>query len=1139
MGVIAFILVSCSASKNTAKSRFWQSFSARYNTYYNGTVAYIDGSLEKEKGNKDNYTEMIPLYSVGNKKSAGIGKGNFDKAIEKCEKAIKLHSIKKRPEWTKKRRKTEKDIEWLNRKEYNPMLWKAWMLMGRSQFFEGDFDAASTTFSYISRIYQTQPAIYGRARAWLAKCYIEQDWLYDAEDVIRNMQRDSIHWSAQKDWNYTYADYYIHTGDYEKAVPYLRQVIKHEGRKVQKAREWYLMGQLQHELGNNQDAYKAYKKVIAQNPPYEIEFNARIAMTEVMAASDAKKMISRLKRMARSDNNKEYLDQVYYALGNIYMNQLDTLKAISAYEKGAEKATRSGVEKGVLLLRLGDIYWDMEKYSDAGRCYGQAIGMLDKERKDYQQLSERSRMLDQLVPYTEAIHLQDSLQELAKMDEKDRNAAIDRVIEALKKKEKEEKDRLAEENAAKVQSQNGGNQNARTPAPQVPTQTNGQWYFYNQMAVNQGKTAFQKQWGKRENTDDWQRINRTVVAADDVDLSSLTDEQRDSLLRVEEALAAAEDSLANDSAANDPHKREYYLAQIPFTEEQVEASNLVIMDGLYNSGVIFKDKLDNLPLSDKQFTRLHTQYPTFEHMDDAYYHMFLLYSRMQRYDFAEVYVEKLKEEYPDSKWTALLSDPFFAENQKFGVHIEDSLYTATYDAFKADRVDEVRANNRISAERFPLGANRDKFLFLSGMSRLNSGDAEGCLEDMQKVVSDFPQSKLAEMAGMIVNGVKGGKKLYGGKFDISDVWARRSVILNDSDSINNRQFVADRDVDFTFMIAYKPSDINENQLLYELAKYNFTSYMVRNFEILVEDLDGLHAMKVSGFRNYDEALEYAHQFYEQTNVVSKIGKSRTYIVSNQNLEILGTLYSYEDYEAFYDEHFAPLPKKELMLEDADAGRALDDGGSLPSNIKSEAPQNPARQTAPDNQDKPAVPVPAEDPDAIVLPDDIPVPDAEAKNPDEGFIIPDDAPAGQPQDNADDAFVIPEEEAVTPAENTEDTGEGGFVLPVEDVPTPAVQPQTEPAEPAEPEMAEPVAPAEPVKTEPAEPAKAEPDTKKEEPAVEEPLLDDNEFLLDDEDLEALAKELSKSKEAEEAARKKAEEEARKAAEEDEYFELEGF
>ena len=118
------LAVGCSTKNNTSKSRFWHSFTAKYNTYYNGSQAFIDGSQEKENGNKDDYTEMLPLYAVGNKKSRDIGKGQFDRAIEKMEKAIKQHSIKAKPEWKKSRRKTAKDREWLTRKEYNPFIWK-------------------------------------------------------------------------------------------------------------------------------------------------------------------------------------------------------------------------------------------------------------------------------------------------------------------------------------------------------------------------------------------------------------------------------------------------------------------------------------------------------------------------------------------------------------------------------------------------------------------------------------------------------------------------------------------------------------------------------------------------------------------------------------------------------------------------------------------------------------------------------------------------------------------------------------------------------------------------------------------------------------------------------------------------------
>ena len=474
---IIMTIASCSTKKNTARSRWWQAFNTRYNVYFNASQAFIEGNLEKEKGHQDNYTELIPLYMVGNRQSHSIGNSQYDRAIEKCEKAIRLHSIKAKLEWDKSRRKTAKDREWLGRKEYNPFLWNAWLLLGKAQFQKGAFDEAAATFSYMSRLYQTQALQNGLARAWLAKCYTELGWKYDAEDVIRNMSRDSMHFRAVKDWDYTYANYYIYQKEYEKAIPYLHKVIKHERRKIQRAREWFLMGQIQQLLGHREEAYKAFGKVLSCHPPYEMQFNARIAQTEVMARANGRQMIGKLKRMASSDNNQEYLDQVYYAIGNIYLIERDTTEAIAAYEKGNQKSVRNGIEKGVLLLTLGNLYWAKERFEDAQRCYGEAIGLLDKERPDYEELSKRSKILDELVPHTSAIHLQDSLLALASMPEAERNAAIDRVIDALKKKEKEQRDAMLDAEAETLQQERSSNlanndlRDLRQPTPSPTVQT--------------------------------------------------------------------------------------------------------------------------------------------------------------------------------------------------------------------------------------------------------------------------------------------------------------------------------------------------------------------------------------------------------------------------------------------------------------------------------------------------------------------------------------------------------------------------------------------------------------------------------------------------------------------------------------------
>lgn len=1056
LAIIVVVLSGCSTQKNTAKTRWWRAFNARYNTYYNGKLAYIDACLEKEKGNKDNFTEMLPLYTVGNKGSRELGKGNYDRAIEKSKKAIARNSIKRKPEWNKSRRKTEKDIEWLSRKEYNPFLWKAWMLMGRSQFHKGSFDEAAATFAYMSRIYKTQPAIYGKARAWLAKCYIEQDWLYDAEDVIRNMQRDSIDWRAAKEWDYTFADYYIHTGELEKAVPYLRKVIKHEMRKKQKAREWYLMGQIQAALGHHTEAYKAFRKVVAQTPPYELEFNARIAMTEVMAKGKAKQMIGKLRRMAASDKNKEYLDQVYYAMGNIYLAQQDTMKAIDAYEKGNTKATRSGVEKGVLLLHLGDLYWEMQKYSDARRCYGEAIGLLDKDRKDYEALSERSKVLDKLVPYTDAIHLQDSLQYLAQCPEAERNAAIDRVFDALKKKEKEERDRLAEQEAAQRQGegQNMETNRGRMPNPAQDNNRDAVWYFYNVQAVSQGKSQFERLWGKRENADDWQRNNKTVVGSigSGIDEEELTDEQRDSI----EAAELAQDSLQQvaDSAQNDPHKREYYLAQIPFTPEQLAASNLLLEDGLHHAGVIFKDELDNLPLAEKHLRRLTDHYRDYEHIDETYYHLFLLYSRLKQPATAENYVDSLKARFPDSQWTTLLTDPYFVENAKFGKHIEDSLYAATYEAFKKDRFDEVAANASVSETRFPLGANRDKFLFISGLSRLNDGDAEGCVSNMKQVVEKYPRSRISEMAGMIVNGVNQGRQLHGGKFDLGDIWTRRAIVLNDSDSIKQVKFTPDRDIDFVFMLVYSPDSLNENKLLFEMARFNFTNFLVRNFEIQIEEVGGMRQMRLTGFLNFEEAYEYARQLFANQAVVRQTnGKAVPIIISAKNEELIGKPFSYMDYEDFYAQNFnkVELPKRNTLFEPADLNEPREPEKVQPIGIP-EVDNQPVTSEAGENEETLEVEddtqfIPIEEPSQVVT-------DTTTTEPAKEDEPQADAPQKEPE--AKDAPTEPQSETAPQGGNEGgSTNEGESKEPAKETPqedakdinVPEGKPTEQPKEPA--------------------------------------------------------------------------------------------
>jgi hypothetical protein len=274
-------------------------------------------------------------------------------------------------------------------------------------------------------------------------------------------------------------------------------------------------------------------------------------------------------------------------------------------------------------------------------------------------------------------------------------------------------------------------------------------------------------------------------------------------------------------------------------------------------------------------------------------------------EMADYCISQLKANHPESEWTILLTDPYYAENARFGEHLEDSLYAATYEAFKVDRHDIIRANANISSSRFPSGANRAKFIFIDGLSLLNEGDGDGCMERLKEVVEKYPESEVSPLAGMIIKGVQEGRRLHGGKFDIGDVWTMRDITLT-RDSTVSDTLSAERNQQFLFMLVYEPDSVNENQLLFEMARYNFTNFLVRNFELQIDEDHGLHRMITSGFLSYDEAMQYARQLYQNESLAERLKPCQSLVISEANLALIGTQFSYDDYQQFYEKTFVPM-----------------------------------------------------------------------------------------------------------------------------------------------------------------------------------------------------------------------------------------
>lgn len=898
------LLVSCSTKKNTKASRFYHAVNSRYNIYYNGKTSFDEALEAMQNGHKENYSEMIYLFPISaqpkDKPETG---GPFDRAIEKSNKAIKLHSIKvkppKKPGW----RNNPKQVALQEQEEYNPFLKHCWLLMGQAQFYNADFLQASATFSYIARHYATDEEVVSEAKLWQARSYAEMNWLYEAEDILGKLNTNGIHPKKLNLYATVYADYLIKNQQYEDAIPYLQTAIKAEKNGTQRARMRYLLGQIYADLELNSLAYKAFGDVVKSSPPYELEFAARIRQTEVFSGANYMNMVKRLEKMAKSDKNKDYLDQVYYAIGNIYMTREDTTNAVVNYHKGVELSTRNGIEKALCEIKLGDIYFTQGEYVKAQPCFSGALASLQKEYKDYKRVAKLSEVLDELVVHVEAVHLQDSLQTLARMPESERLAVIDAIIAQVEKEEQEAKE-LAEKEAYLAEAEAMGTGLDGRPGTELNIPTimgpdGSSFYFYSTQVVAQGKTQFQRKWGRRTLEDDWRRRKKEMstfmeqaeeVAEGEVEVDSITGGE------------ILPDGEFPEELTDDPKTREFYLQQIPFSPEDIEASNLIIMDGLYHMAMIYKDKLENFRLAVEAFETLERRFPNHEFRLESYYQIYLMALRMKDMELANHYKTKLTNAFPESDYAIAIADPNYEYNIRMMDTVQDSIYQETYQRYLTEDIATVRNNYKVVSEKYPLASLMPKFMFLDALTYVQEGDPEGFKTALKALVEKFPNADVTELAGEMLKGVLRGRAMVQGGVR-GMTWNLRFGIGEDgslSASDSARVFKVDPMSPYKMMLIYPTERINKNQLLYAVAAYNFANFLVKELDISIEETGPMSRMMLSDFVNLEEATQYYKMIYDENGYANSLNKEIAILpISDENLQTLLRGKTLDEYVTFF------------------------------------------------------------------------------------------------------------------------------------------------------------------------------------------------------------------------------------------------
>ncbi len=905
--IAAGLLASCSNNKNTGWSRFYHSFTTRYNVYFNGIENYKEQLKVQQEKYEDNFTDILylnPAEAYNNPKDPQP-QGSFDRTIEKCQKAIQNHSIKSKPKRNQNKRNNADYKAFMKREEYNPFIHNAWMLMGKAQYQKGDFLSAAATFMYVSQHFTWLPKVVAEARLWQARSYIALDWIYEAEDVLYKANNDSLPPSLQGEFASVNADYLIHNKKYREAIPFLETAIKSEPNKQQRARMTFLLGQLYTLDKKPQEAYKAFRKVISMNPPYRTQFNARIKMSEVFSGSDIEKEVASLKKMTRRGVNKDYHDQIYYAIGNLYLSRQDTAQAIANYNTAVAKSTRNGIEKAVCQITLGNLLFGRREYVDAQPCYSEALPLLSEDYPDYKLLSKRSEVLDKLVVYAQNVELQDSLQTLAAMSEEERNACIQKIIDALIEQEKkEEEERRREEYLAQnegISNLLGGN--ANQPTTNV-LNTDGSWYFYNQTLINAGKSEFQKKWGSRKLEDDWRRRNKSgFSAADFAETGSIDyddEEENDSTYN--------ESELPKDSAAiaaeNDPHQIEFYLKQIPLTPEELAVSNEIVAEGLYNMGIILKNDLEDYEAASETFDELERRYPDNPYRLDTYYNRYLMHMRNNETSQAETFRSKIRTTFPESEYAQALADPHYLDKLRNMGALQDSIYQQTYAAYLDNRNDIVHANYQYMQEHYPLSDIMHKFMFVNAMAYIGDKEFDKFKESVQELLSKYPQADVSDYAGNVLKGITQGRTVAGGNVR-GMIWKTR--LGNDSTAIANDStatFTLAPNEPHYFLLVYATDSVSGNQLLFNVAKFDFSNFLVKDFDLEVMTFNEISILVVKGFNNFDELVHYRKVMTDDPEFVIPDGV-RPVMISTHNFDLLLQGRTFEEYFDFFDNYYNP------------------------------------------------------------------------------------------------------------------------------------------------------------------------------------------------------------------------------------------
>lgn len=848
---VTVLFTSCSTKKSSFTHRLYHNTTAKYNGYFNGNESLKDGVAQLSELHEDDYTKILQIYRLGTPENATSMNSYFDKAYTKASVVIQRHSI------------------FIKKKEHIKWIPESFLLVGKSYFYKQDYKLASESFDYVIKQYSDFPTKYA-AMLWQAKTYILQKKYSKAEsmlDMLQNkMDKNSVPKKVLKEFPLVYADYHIKQGNYEQAIEYVMQGIDKNKKKSIRVRLTFILAQIYQKNGNLAAASKLYASVIKMNPAYIMAFNAKInmAMCYDPKVNDIAEIQKMLGKMAKETKNKDYLDQIYYAMAELSMKEPDTTSAIKYYKLSAEKSVANKLQKATSYLKLANLYFSIPDYENASMFYDSTMAVLPTDYSDYEKISNLQITLAKLVTNIKVVELEDSLQLLSKLPQKEIYQIIDGIITDVIKEEQKKQEELIEK------QQNIYNAAVNT----TTTTTAASWYFYNSTAVNFGKTEFVKKWGSRKLEDLWRLSNKQI----ELEFSDSNDTSDSS----------STDSVKTSIGAN-LKDRNYYYNNIPFTTEQIKASDAKIIEALYNIGLIYENDLNDLDKSRETFEKLMSRFPDNTYQVNVWYHLYLIYESLANTTKTEYYKNLVCTKEPTGDFCKLIKDPTFGKTTSSKKSALQILYQEAYTSFKKQQWDSVSAK----ADKAVLISATDttlvpKFLYLKAIGTGKTKDSSKFVAELKNILEKYPDNSITPMAQTLYD-------LYTGK-----VTAVVETLTKDTVTVTSgKTYAVNEEALHFYVVVLNIKNIKVNDLKNALSDYNTNNFPSSKLTISNIFLDNnRQIITVTHFENQTKAMLYYNTIKKNEDVFSKYSTDDylQFVISVDNYP---GMYKNKDVESYY------------------------------------------------------------------------------------------------------------------------------------------------------------------------------------------------------------------------------------------------